>query len=302
MSYSLDSAEKLKNAALILRIGLGAVFVIGGLAKLSQLLGQATHDAIVTTYLSPAGYINAFFQEWLFAGVLGRIIDPSAFLVALSSFELISGIALIVGLLVRPIAFIYAFLLWAFVIALPTLTVPGIGIADKTYLAPAILVQIRDISLSGLMFALFCLGAGKYSVDDLRFSNAPAGDWNSLGLLLRISLAFTLLVGGFFGGNQDIASFAAAHWLLIVCGFAVLFGTQSMGRAFALAVAVILLWFMLGKITMEKSLLANLNGFKREIGLLAAALVMAYLGGGERFTIADMWRRSSLYFRPGLPR
>ena len=84
--------------ALILRVGLGAVFVIGGLAKLSRLLSPAAADGIVAEYMGPLGYINATFQEWLFTGPLGQILTPWTFLTALSAFELLAGLMLIGGL------------------------------------------------------------------------------------------------------------------------------------------------------------------------------------------------------------
>jgi|OM-RGC.v1.029007504 hypothetical protein len=50
----------------------------------------------------------------------------------LSVFELVSGLLLIVGLVVRPLSLAYAFLLWSFVVALPVMTAPGT--TDKTWL------------------------------------------------------------------------------------------------------------------------------------------------------------------------
>ncbi|MEO1545029.1 MAG: hypothetical protein AAFR75_13585, partial [Pseudomonadota bacterium] len=47
--------------ALFLRLGLGAVFTIGGWSKLSQLIDPARSDAIVALYTGPKGYINTFF-------------------------------------------------------------------------------------------------------------------------------------------------------------------------------------------------------------------------------------------------
>lgn len=292
------SIEQLKIAALILRIGLGAVFLIGGLSKLSQLLSASQHDLIVTTYLSPTGYINSFFQDWLFTGNLGNLINASQFLTALSTFELFSGIALILGLMVRPLAIIYGFMLWSFVISLPTLTVPGAEREVTTYFAPAILVQIRDISLSGLMFALFCLGAGKYSIDNLRFNNTPNPDWNAYGLLMRLSLAFTLLVGGFFAGHQDIVSFSTNGLLLVILGGGLLLADGRYLKAFAGAAALVFIWHIYMKINLDKSLLANLNSFKREIGLLLASVVLMHLGGGRNFTLLDIKRRTASYFNP----
>ncbi|MFT5709139.1 MAG: putative membrane protein YphA (DoxX/SURF4 family), partial [Oceanospirillaceae bacterium] len=121
----------------ILRVGLGAVFIIGGISKLSLLLDTSTHNAMVANYMSTSGYINEMFQQFLFTGMLGNLISPSSFLISLSVFELLSGVALVVGFMVRPLSLIYAFLLWAFVIALPTMTVPGMEIASKTYTSPA---------------------------------------------------------------------------------------------------------------------------------------------------------------------
>lgn len=292
------STEQLKTAALILRIGLGAVFLIGGLSKLSQLLSASQHDLIVATYLSPTGYINSFFQEWLFTGNLGNLINASQFLIALSTFELLSGTALILGIMVRPLAIIYGFMLWSFVISLPTLTVPGAESEVKTYFAPAILVQIRDITLSGLMFALFCLGAGKYSIDNLRFNNTPNTDWNAYGLLIRLSLAFTLLVGGFFANHQDIVSFSSNGFLLILLGSGLLLSDGRALKAFAGGAALVFTWHIFVKTNLDKTLLANLNSFKREIGLLLASVVLVQLGGGNYFTLKDMRRRTTSYFNP----
>lgn len=293
------STEQLMTAALILRIGLGAVFLIGGLSKLSQLLSASQHDIIVATYLSPTGYINSFFQEWLFTGNLGSLLDASQFLTALSAFELFSGIALILGVMVRPLAMVYGFMLWSFVISLPRLTVPGVESEATTYLAPAILVQIRDITLSGLMFALFCLGAGKHSIDNLRVNNTPNPDWNAYGLLIRLSLAFTLLVGGFFAGHQDIVSFSTNGLLLVILGGGLLLAGGRYLKVFASGVALVFVWHIYMKTSLDKSLLSNFNSFKREIGLLLASAVLVYLGGGQHFTLHDIKRRTMDYFNPG---
>lgn len=145
--------------ALMLRIGLGLVFVIGGLAKLSQLLSASGQAKILASYTAGDGYINQFFLDYLFNGRFGDWLTPWSFLTTLSAFELVAGLMLIVGLAVRPLAIIWGLLLWTFVMALPVTTTPGVDSAVKTFTAPAMLIQARDIALSGLFFALYNLSA-----------------------------------------------------------------------------------------------------------------------------------------------
>ena len=275
--------------ALALRAGLGLVLLVGGWNKLSHLIDPARDAALVALYLGPQGYINDFFAQYLFAGALGEWISPWLFLTALSSIELASGIALIAGLLVRPLALVWGLLLWTFVIAIPVVTAPGVEVAVPTYTSPALLVQARDVALSGMMFALFNLGAGSASLDARLFGSprVRATDWNNLGLLLRLSLALPLLVGGAFAGLDHIQSFAATPWLLVSLGVLIAAGAGGVsGRAASLATALVMLWFMATRVSLDATLIANLNAFKREFALLAAAGVLAYAGGGARFS----WR------------
>ncbi|WP_202987900.1 hypothetical protein [Vibrio sp. S9_S30] len=63
--------------------------------------------------------------------------------------------------------------------------------------SPASFVQIRDITLSGMMFVLFNLGTGVKSIDLRRgygSESAQNVDWNTLGLLLRFSLGLTFIM------------------------------------------------------------------------------------------------------------
>lgn len=274
-------------AALWLRLGLGAVFVIGGWSKLSQLLNPLHMQGIVDTYMGGKGYINVFFAQYLFEGPLGAVLTPWSFLTALSAFELISGIALIAGLLIRPLAIIYGLMLWSFVMALPVVVTPGVAVEVKTYTSPALLVQIRDVALSGLMFVLYNLGSGRYSLDERLFGDRalPNGvSWEHLGLLARLSLALPLLVGGFFVGLNSIQSFATQPLILVVLGLMLVSGLGV--RAAGALVMAVMLWFMVSKLDMDKSLIANLNGFKREFAFLACGGVIAVLGGGKKFTLA----------------
>jgi len=296
------------TAALWLRIGVGLVFVIGGWSKLSQLLGADGGAAMVSSYMGPGGYVNTFFTDYLFRGGIPSLFSPWTFLTALSAFELASGLALLAGFLVRPLALVYAFLLWTFVFSLPVVTTPGVVPVMDTYTSPALLVQIRDVCLSGLMFVLFNLGPGRWSVDRVPAAGHAAGqaagqavaDWEALGLLTRLSLAAPLLVGGFFVGGDSIQSFATFAPLLVLAGLVLVSGVGV--RAAALLVCAVMLWYMLGKLSLDKSFIANLNGIKREFALLGAACLLVRFGGGSRFA----WRlpfgnRDGATPRPAMP-
>jgi len=281
--------------ALLLRLGLGTVFIIGGISKLSLLLNESTHQGMVDNYMGSSGYINELFQQYLFTGVAGEFLSPAGFLTTLSAFELVSGIALVAGFLIRPLSLFYAFLLWTFVVSLPTMTVPGVEISEKTYTSPAIFVQIRDIALSGFMFALFNIGAGMKSVDNRFIAPKTSIDWDQMGLLLRISLAIIFIVGGFFGGFAKIPTFATANLLLAATGLALMFGSKKVVQAAGFVAAGIMLWFIFHKFSIDKTLIKNLNGFKREFAFLAAGVVLAIFGGGGKYTLGDIASRSKTY-------
>ncbi|MBE0486181.1 DoxX family membrane protein [Marinobacter sp.] len=284
------------HTALILRIGLGLIFIIGGLWKLSRLLSPDHAAAIVNRYTASNGYINQFFQDYLFTGWMGDIMGPWGFLTALSTFELLSGIALVLGLMVRPLALIYTFLLWTFIVALPVHTVPGETMASATFQAPALLVQIRDISLSGLMAVLFMLGAGRASIDEKIFgtiATSPVLNWNTLGLLTRLSMAAPLLVGGLFATTGAVPTYLTPGWILLVGALLLISGVGV--RAAGILVVAIMLWRMGNGINLDSSLLDIVNSFKREFAFLSAGAILAMLGGGEKFTPRDLKARTSAY-------
>ena len=285
-----------ENTALILRLGLGVIFIIGGLWKLSRLLNPDRVANIMDRYTASNGYINQFFQDYLFTGWLGDIITPWGFMTALSTFEVVSGLALVAGLMVRPLALIYMFLLWTFIMALPVHTVPGEMLGAPTFQAPAMLVQIRDIALSGLMVTLFYLGAGRFSMDSRLFGSVATAktlDWNTLGLVTRLSMAAPLLVGGFFASTGAVPLFSTAGWILLGIGLLLVSGVGV--RTAGVMVVVIMLWRMGGGINLDNSLLDIVNSFKREFAFVSAGIILGMLGGGDKFTPVDLLRRIRAY-------
>lgn len=277
--------------ALALRLGLGILFIVGGTFKLSSALDPSAADALVTLYTSDKGYINTFFLDYLFEGWPGVVLTPWLFLTLLSAFELLSGLALIAGFLVRPISLVYGLLLWSFVFSLPVTTSPGAEIGEPTYTAPAMFVQIRDIGLSGLFFLLYNLGSGAGSLDRSLGVPQPAraASWDHMGLLLRLSLGVIFLIGGFFAGMPNIKDFDVPGILLALAGLAMLSGLGV--RAAAAVFLAIMVYYIASKLSLEKSVLVNLNAIKREIAFLPASAVLAWMGGGRLFTIESLFRR-----------
>ncbi len=277
--------------ALVLRAGLGSVFVIGGWWKLSRALSAEHSDALVERYMAADGYINTFFQQYLFVDVAGDFLTPLGFLILLSAFELASGLALLAGLFVRALSFFYAFLMWSFVLALPVVTATGYPADASSHFSPALLVQIRDVGLSGMFFVLFHLGSGTGALDRQLFNRGsaePITDWNHFGLLLRLSVAVVFLVGGFFAGYGHIKTFVPYPALLILVG--ILLASGHLVRVAATAAFLIVAWYCVGKISLDATLWNNLNAIKRELAYLAATAVLVGVGGGQAFRSGNLLR------------
>jgi uncharacterized membrane protein YphA (DoxX/SURF4 family) len=146
-----------------------------------------------------------------------------------------------------------------------------------------------------MMFVLFNLGAGSYSIDSRFSQHSVQIQSATVSLLLRLSLAVVFLVAGIFNGYANIQSFASASIILIPIGVLLLLGSNTVVRYVGMAVIVTMGWFILQKFSIDKTLIQNLNGFKREFALLAAGVALAYLGGGERYTLMDVITRSRQY-------
>ncbi|MBI4266591.1 MAG: DoxX family protein [Acidobacteria bacterium] len=292
--------ERPETIALLLRAGLGLVLLAGGMSKLSQLLDPARQSAILEAYWGPLGYVNSFFDQYLFGGPLGGVLTPWRFLTTLSAFEFVTGALLIAGVLLRPLALVWGFMFWSFVVALPVVTVAGLDPALATYRSPALLVQIRDIGLSGLFFALFVTGAGGYSVDGWWIgpeATRRALNWDALGLLVRLSVALPLLVGGAFHGYGHIQTFGMPAWLLVLTGAALLVNVGV--RVAGMATVLIMGWFLMSNFDLGRSVVANMNAVKREYAFFAAGIVLASCGGGRLFSLLAGRAGWARLLRPG---
>ena len=281
----IKSLDRIPLAAFIIRIGLGLVFFSGGLSKLSLLLDSQAHQSMVANYTGPKGYINSFFLDFL--GTFG--IEPDIFLMALSGFEFFAGVGLILGFGVRFFSLSFALLMWTFVMALPVATVSGIDIT--THSSPAMLVLIRDIAISGLLFVLYNLGPGLFSLEAKLLKTSSFNkrvNLDCIGLLLRLSLGVVFIVGGLFNGMPYIQSFGISSYVLIPLGVGIISGHGS--RYFGLIATAVLLTYMSQKLSLDKSVIANLNGVKREFALLAASFSMILIGTGRLFKFKSFFK------------
>ncbi|MEO1104120.1 MAG: DoxX family protein, partial [Pseudomonadota bacterium] len=236
------------HLALTLRIGLGTVFVIGGIAKLRRLLDPALAEGIVSQYMGSLGYINDTFQQLLFSGALPGFVTPWSFLTLLSAFELVAGAMLVAGLLVRPLALFWSVFIWSFIFSLPVVTTPGVVPEETTYSSPALFVQVRDVALSGLFVALYLLGAGSRSVDAGVYGlpRTVGHGWDGPAALMRYSLAVMFLVGGVFHGFHKIPTFDTPALVLVVVGLGLAAGVGP--RIFAAGAVAVMVWYMAGKL------------------------------------------------------
>ena len=285
----LDS-QATDKIALALRLGLGSVFVAGGWWKLARAIDPLGSEAFVDRYMASNGYINAFFDQYLFADP-GALLTPLAFLTILSAFELAAGIALLAGAFVRAISLTFAFMLWTFVLALPVVTASGFETGAPSYFSPALLVQIRDIGLSGMCFVLFSLGSGPWSVDQRVLGRgAPPAElnWNTLGLVLRLSVAAVFIVGGLFAGYDHIKSFVGVPVLLTAVG--VVLASGHLTRIAAAAAFAIVAWYCVGQLGSGVAAWDYFNSVKREVAFLAAIGVLFVFQGGTAFRPSALLR------------
>ena len=81
--------------------------------------------------------------------------------------------------------------------------------------------------------------------------------WDNLGLLLQLSLGFMLLIGAFYSSFDDIMTFVTQSWILLIAGLLLFSGIKVQESAFV--TMAIMLWYVMTKLTLDKSFIDNLN-------------------------------------------
>ncbi len=246
---------------LILRVALGAVFVMGGV----KLAFPSDAQALAASYVDPAtGWISPFFHQQI-TDRLG--ISVASFLRIQGWVEIVLGCVLILGVKARLFAVIAGLLFWSFAVANP--------VAGEIRLS-------RDLALGGLCIAVALAGPGRWALSQWGQASAPWIEerWEITMMLVRFSLTFTLLASGLFSdgimGNHLNSSVPPA--LTLVAGALLALGARPRWVAAAVVVWLVIL---IPATLIGSGLLAGLDSTKREIGLLAGALVYT-LGGPDR--------------------
>ncbi len=248
----------------ILRVALGAIFVMGGL----KLAFPSDAQALATSYVDPAsGWISPFFHQQI-TDRLG--LDVVSFLRIQGWVEIALGLVLILGVRARAAAVIAAILFWSFAAANP--------VAGDVRLS-------RDLALGGLCVVVALAGPGRWTVGQLRQDSAPWVEphWELSMALVRLSLAFTLLTSALFsaGVMANHLNSTLPPVLTLVIGALLALGVRPRWVA---AAVIVWLAVLIPATLIENGLLAGLDSTKRELGLLAGALVYT-LGGPDRWAL-----------------
>lgn len=242
----------------ILRIALGAVFVIGGI-KLA-FLGETA--ALAASYIDPAkGWIAPVFEEKI-THTLG--LSVGVFLRSQGGLEIILGAMLILGLGTRVVAIIIGLMFWSFTVANPV--------------AGAIRLS-RDLALMGLCCVVALSGAGAWSLDRTLWQRPfsfPAQRDRVL-LLVRLSLAYTLLASAVFahGVFANPLNSTLPVVMVFLAGLLLAVGVRP---HWIMALLVVWMFYILSAQMLAKGVYFGLDAAKRELGLLAAALMYTMLG------------------------
>lgn len=267
--------------AQILRLGLGLTLIGAGWAALQAArAGPLTPEALWHHFGMSgeiADSLTTLFFEWL------GLLTPEAFLAFAGGLGLVGGLAVLAGLLTRPVAGLFGL-----AYAVPWLAglfdaLPWIWQGDDySFLAPSFLA-LREPGIALLFLVLFNLGSGTNSLDN-RFRLAwtiPQGTrWDTIAVQLRLALSLMLFSVGLapvlFG---EVLSPVPWYGVLFT-GVLVFFGLIP--RVSGLAVLVILLW----------GIGAALHGVSTFSGLVAALSPdAAFLGAAAVFTLAGSGER-----------
>lgn len=247
----------------ILRIALGVIFVIGGLKLVvPSLFNVADTDALAAQFTDPAtGYISPLFATKI-TDTLGLSIG--AFLQIQGMMEIALGMLLMVGAFTPMVAVQMGLMLWAFTVASPV--VGPIRLS-------------RDLALMGLCFALALSGADAWSFDG-KFRSIPfkfLERKDIVLLILRLSLAYPLLVSALFAGGVFDNPLNTTLPVVLVLILGVLLTAGVIPRW---AMGFLLLWmvYLLPVNLVAHGVFPGLDEVKREIGIMAAALIYIFAG------------------------
>jgi uncharacterized membrane protein YphA (DoxX/SURF4 family) len=246
------------SLALVLRVCVGIVFIIGGI----KLAFPSNPAALAAAYVDPsAGWISPYFAD-LITAQLG--LEVSRFLQLQGLIEILLGAALIVGLFTPVVAIVMGLMYWAFTVANP--------VVGEIRLS-------RDLALMGICFAIALAGAGGWSLDSRLLGRRARleGRKDAVVLLIRLSLAFTLVTSALFAGGvfDNHLNATLPRILVLILGLLLAVGVYP--RSLAGLVAVWML-YLIGANLAAKGLFPGLDSVKREIAFLGAALAVFTLG------------------------
>lgn len=242
----------------VLRIALGGIFLIGGV----KLAFPADPQGLVDGYIDPVkGWISPFFVQQI-SDMLG--MDISAFLNAQGVVEMAVGMMMIMGMITPVAATLMGLMFWAFTVANP--------LAGEIRLS-------RDIALMGFSFAVALNGAGAWSMDSLmlkRRSNFTRKK-DLILILIRLSLAFTLLSSSMFTGGLFASHLNTTLPTGMVLAIGILLVVGLLPR-WLMAILFAWMLYLLGNSLLSKDLFLAIDSVKRELGFLAASFVYFLLG------------------------
>ncbi|MCX4028601.1 DoxX family membrane protein [Endozoicomonas sp. SM1973] len=265
------------RTAFILRLGLGGWLVVEALIKFLGLLSPTQFADMLGFYLGTAGYINQFFQYFLFQSSWGHLLTPASLLALMAMVELVVGCSLIAGLAVKWNAMLTFFMLVFYVIALPVMTIPNVQLEVAVYTAPAPLVQIREVAMAIAAFVLYKLGPGFYSVSNELNGIISEKYWYGLWGKLRYALILPLVVAALFGGFGHIPTFAAPAFLLAALGAALTVDSLKVVRWAAWLAALVFFHYALFMIDWSDNWLKNIYAVRREFGLVSISVALALI-------------------------
>lgn len=241
----------------ILRVALGVVFLTGG-AKLAMpaLFGVADIETLANMYVDPTkGWIAPYFAHRITAG-FG--LEIGTFLQLQGWLEILLGLCMVIGVFTPMVAVMLGLMFWSFTVA-----TPGLGQIRLS----------RDLALMGCSFAVALSGATAWSID--RWRQQPDG-FNErkdlILIILRLSITLTLVISAIFSGGvlNNPLNTTLPTLLVLILGLALGVGLQP--RWVTAAVGLWLLAVVIGTLY-SKGWLLGLDSVKREVGLLAAAIV-----------------------------